>query len=213
MVLNFRLLFVFTSVFFTLENNLQKNYFEGIISYSVEALDKSKKMTKDESIQYIGDKQIYFIKENKYKTVMNGLLKITQFYTGKDTLYNTMQGSNALVYISVLKQNERVISFDIKKNQSTILGLKCDVLSIKTNDSSMKYYFNKDIKVNKELYKNHKTGLWYFCLNKTDGALPLKWVTDSTDSKLTIEAEKIDLKKLNDSIFKTPKNLPLVKSQ
>jgi len=115
MVLNFRLLFVFTSVFFTLENNLQKNYFEGIISYSVEALDKSKKMTKDESIQYIGDKQIYFIKENKYKTVMNGLLKITQFYTGKDTLYNTMQGSNALVYISVLKQNERVISFDIKK--------------------------------------------------------------------------------------------------
>ncbi|CAM1367719.1 conserved hypothetical protein [Tenacibaculum litopenaei] len=57
------------------------------------------------------------------------------------------------------------------------------------------YYYNKSIKVNPENYKNYKYGLWYYRLNKTGGALPLKLSADVSDIKLSIEAKDIIMSK------------------
>ena len=143
---------------------------------------------------------------------MNGLLEVTQFYTGRDTLYSTMKGVNAIMYEDAKYEKEKVVSSAVRKNVLTILGYSCDVLEIKTNDGIMKYYFNQSVKVDKSLYKNHKKGLWYFCLDKTNGALPLKWITETSDLKLSIKAKEINSKILDNTIFKLPENLPIVKS-
>lgn len=189
----------------------QKKYFHGVITYDMDYIDKTGQMSKEEAKQYIGNEQKYFYKKNKYKSVMNGLLNVTQFYTGKDTLYSTVNGSNSIVYINTKYQKEKVISWRIEESQFTVLGYQCKVLEVKTSDGIMKYFFNPAVKVNKELFRNHKKGFWFFCFDKTEGALPLKWIIDSSELKLMIKAKKIETKELEDSVFKLPK-LPIIKS-
>jgi hypothetical protein len=189
----------------------QNSYFEGTISYNMEYIDETGGMNKENAKKYMGDKQVYFFKRNKYKSVMNGVLNTTLFYTGKDTLYNKIKGIKELMYINTMAQEEKIISFEIKKNQTTILGYNCDVLDVITTDGTMKYYFNNSIKINSDLFKRHEVGFWRFCLDKTEGALPIKWEVNTSGLKLTTIASEIEQKKLKDSIFQLPKDLPLVK--
>ncbi len=198
-------------VWFTITISGQTN-FEGIIKYDLAFHDKTGKMDDDQAKQFMGSEQTYYIKGNKYKSSMNGMLKVTQYYTGRDTLYNQMLGVNSLMFIDAKQKNEEVLSIDIKKNQLNVAGYTCDLLEIKTNKGTMQYYYNESIKVTPEDYKNHKYGLWFYCLEKTGGALPLKMVTDVTSLKLSIEAKSVEIKNLDNSIFEIPKNLPLVES-
>ncbi|MEX0313649.1 MAG: DUF4412 domain-containing protein [Allomuricauda sp.] len=198
-------------VLFTITVSAQTN-FEGVIKYNLEFQDKTGEMSSDETLEFMGDQQTYYIKGNKYKSAMNGMLKVTQYYTGRDTLYNKMLGVNGLMYIDAKQRTEQVLSADIKENQLSVAGYSCDLLEIKTNEGTTLYYYNEAVKVNPEDYKNHQYGLWHYCLEKTGGALPLKMITDVADVKLSIEAKIIETKNLDDSIFEIPKGLPIVKS-
>lgn len=190
----------------------QKNLFQGIIIYSMDYSDKTGQMDEIQSEKYLGNKQKYFIKEGQYKSVMNGLLNVTQLYTGKDTLYSTIKGTDTILYIDTKFQKEKVISSIIKKNQLSILGYNCNSLELETSDGIIKYYFNEALRIDKDLYINHKKGFWFFCLDKTNGALPIRCVTETSDFKLTITAKEIVIKDLDDSEFELPKNLPIIKS-
>ena len=191
---------------------MAQELFEGEILYKLNFHDKTGEMTDEESSQFMGSEQIYYIKDNKYKSVMNGMLGVTQFYTGKDSIYTRMGTSNNLMYTKTDKLKESILSVKEKKSVLKVLGYECDLLEIKTNEGITMYYYNKSIKVNSEDYKNHKYGLWYYCLNKTGGALPLKLSTDVADIKLSIEAKDIKSKKLDLSMFEIPKGLQIVKS-
>ncbi len=196
---------------FTIAVSSQTN-FEGVIRYNLRFQDKTGDMSDEEAVQFMGNKQTYYIKGNKYKSAMNGMLKVTQYYTGRDTLYNQMMGVNGLLYNDAKQKTEEVISANIKKNQVNVAGYSCDLLEIRTDGGTTLYYYNDAVKVNPEDYKNHEYGLWYFCLKKTGGALPLKLISDVSDIKLSIEAITVEKKKLSDAIFEIPKGLPIVKS-
>lgn len=207
-----KILLVISVLFSILQDSSKEKYFQGVITYNMDYTDKTGEMSKEESKQYIGNEQKYFIRGSKYKSVMNGLLKLTQFYTGNDTLYSTMKGVKAVMYIDTKKQEEKIVSSIIKKKEMLILGYDCNVLEVETTGGTMKYYFNESLKVDKDLYKNHKKGFWYYCLNKTEGALPLRWETDTSELKLMIEAKKVDYRILGSSVFQIPKGLPIMKS-
>jgi hypothetical protein len=189
----------------------QENYFEGVVSYEMEYIDETGSMNHDEAKKYMGDKQVYFFKKNKYKSVMNGLLNLTLFYTGKDTLYNKIKGNNELLYLITTSQEEEVLSFEFKKSPTKVLGYDCDVLSVITTDGTMNYYFNKSLRLDKDLFVNHEIGFWSFCLDKTNGALPLKWEINTSGLILNISANEVENIELNDSIFQQPKSLKLTK--
>lgn len=206
------ILFITLSFFSVCKVYSQKNLFQGIIIYDMDYSDKTGQMDEVQSEQYLGNEQKYFIRESQYKSVMNGLLNVTQLYTGKDTLYSTIKGTDTILYIDTKFQKEKVISSIIKKNQLSVLGYNCNSLELTTSDGIIKYYFNEALRIDKDLYVNHKKGFWYFCLDKTNGALPIKCVTETSDFKLIITAKKIDIKDLDDSDFELPKNLPIIKS-
>lgn len=201
------ILFMFSITFLSAQE-----HFEGIITYDLKFQDKTGEMNDQEASQFMGNEQVYYIKGNKYKSLMNGMLKVTQYYTGKDTLYNQMIGINGLMYIDARANSEKVISFQIIKNQLNVAGYSCDLLEIKTNEGTTLYYYNQEIRVNPQDYKNHKYGLWYYCLEKTNGALPIKMITDVSDVKLSLEAKAIEIKNLEDAVFAIPKGIPIIKS-
>ncbi|MCH2032050.1 MAG: DUF4412 domain-containing protein [Tenacibaculum sp.] len=202
--LSFILLLVVNSI-------VAQKSFEGVITYKLSFHDKTGEMSDEEAAQFMGSEQVYYIKGNKYKSVMNGMLSMSQYYTGKDSIYTRMATGNNLMYLKSDEQKEEVLSMKEKKSAAKIMGKNCDLLDITTNEGTTQYYFTSDFKVNSEDYKNHKYGLWYYCLDKANGSLPVKLIMDTEELKLTIEAVKVETKELDDAIFELPKGMNIIK--
>jgi hypothetical protein len=192
------------------ESNSSKSDFEGKIIYSLTFEDKTGAMSKEQAKMFMGEQQIYTIKGNKYKSEMNGMMKMTQYYLGQDTLYNQIGGMNNLFWIDATSNPDELISYNIDKNVETIAGINCDLLTIKTKDGTTKYYFNTLYQLNPENYANHEYGFWKFCIDKTK-SLPIKSVIDTKDVYMEIVAKEIKEMRIDDSEFNIP-NLPRMKS-
>lgn len=203
--------YLYITVLFFVNTITAQSNFEGIIKYKLSFQDKTGEMTDEESKQFMGSEQTYYIKGNKYKSVMNGMLSLSQYYTGKDSIYTRMATGNSLMYTKSDELKEKVLLVNEKKSVLKVMGKNCNLLEIKTNEGSVLYYYNSEYKVNAEDYKNHKYSLWYYCLDKAGGALPLKLVANTSDVKLSIEAIKLEQKDLEDFIFEIPKGLQIVK--
>ena len=193
-------------------STFSQEYFEGILKFKSEFKDKTGQMTDEEAKQFLGTEITYYLKGDHYNSSMNGFLKMKTYYNGRDTIYLNMQGNNNLLYTLSSKEEEKIISYEFKNTDIVILGYKCELLEVNTNKGFHKYYFNRNIKLNPEDYKNHKAGLWHFFLEKTGGAIALKTSGDWKDSYNAIEIISIERKQLDKSIFKKP-NLPIVKMQ
>lgn len=187
-----------------------QEYFEGILKFKVKAQDKTGQMSDEETALYMGTEQTYSIKGKKYKSVLNGMLKLTSFHEGKDTIFSQMVGQNNLFYELTSVAEEKVISYEFKKTDKVVLGYACELLEVKTDKGFHQYYFNRKLKCAPETYKNHKMGLWDFFTEKTGSALSIISISDVEDIKLSIELIAVDRKKLDDSIFIKP-DLPFTK--
>ncbi len=184
--------------------------FEGKIIYDFKFEDKTGHMSAPMIKAFVGDEQTYVIKGNKYKTVMNGQSKVTQYYLGGDTLYSHFLTVNNLLWNDATVNPDEVISYEIKKGAATIAGIKCDLLTIKSEEGTTLYYFNRKYRANPEDYAKHAYGFWKFCIEKTQ-ALPIKQVTDSEELHVEIMAKEIKPMPVDNGEFKLP-NLTLMKN-
>ena len=194
---------------FQLSSHSQEN-FEGVLKFKINFHDKTGEMSDEETEQFMGNEQTYYLKGKKYKSVLNGMLKMVAYHEGKDTLFTKMNGVNALMYSLTSTEEEKVISFEFKKTDKVVLGYKCELLEVKTDKGIHKYYFNKNLKCDPNTYENHKTGMWDFYTKKTGGALSIMVISDVKDYKSYIELISVERKKLDDTIFIKP-SLPVVK--
>ena len=201
--------FILFILSFQFSLNAQEN-FEGILKFNIKIQDKTGQMTDEETDLYVGNVHTYYLKGEKYKSEMNGMLKMATFHEGRDTLFTKMNGVNTLMYSLTNESEEKVISYDFKQSDKIVLGYKCELLEVKTNKGIHQYYFNKDLKNNPTAYENHKMGLWDFFNEKTGGAISIIQISDVEDFKSSIELISVDRKKLDDNIFVKP-NLPIVK--
>ncbi|WP_435415411.1 hypothetical protein [Polaribacter aestuariivivens] len=200
----------FTLLFFLQFSIYSQENFEGILKFNMQIQDKTGDLADEQSKQFVGDKQTYYLKGKKYKSELNGMLKITTYHEGRDTLFTKMNGTDVLMYSLTNVDEEKVISYEIKKTDKIVLGYKCDLLEVKTNKGFHQYYFNKNLKCAPSTYENHKMGLWDFFTEKTGGALSIISISDVEDFKSTIELIAIERKNLDDTIFVKP-DLPIVK--
>ena len=187
-----------------------QEYFEGVLKFKVKFHDKTGQMSDQEQEEIMGTEQTYYLKEKKYKSELNGKLKLTTYHEGKDTLFAKMNGINSLMYSLTNLDEEKVISYEFKKTEKIILGYKCELLEVITNKGFHQYFFNRRLKSHPDNFKDHKMGLWNFFSDKTDGSLSLISINEIENFKSSIELISIDKKKLNDSIFIKP-NLPIIK--
>ncbi|MDT7830783.1 hypothetical protein RQM59_00235 [Flavobacteriaceae bacterium S356] len=205
------LLFFFT--FFFVQANLiaQKN-FEGIIKFKVELKDKTGEVSDQQMKEFIGDEQIYYLKKDKYKSVMNGLLRGTLFYNGNDTVYTKMNGTEALMYnLVTTSEDEKVISYEFKHTEEKVAGFECKLMLVKTNKTNYQYYYSDKVSINPEYYKNHHMNLWSFFMTKTNGGISLKVISESEEFKSTMIAQSVKREEIDTVIFEKPKHLPIVK--
>jgi hypothetical protein len=184
--------------------------FEGKVTYDIKIEDKTGEMTNEETKMLMGDKQIFIMKGDKYKSEMNGMIQMTQIYLGGDTLYNQMKGMKSILWIDVRSASDKMIDYTIQKEAETIAGIKCDLLTIRSEQGTTKYYFNKKYYVNPASFQNHEYGFWKFCIEQTN-TIPIKSILDDNEMYLEITAKEIKEMKIDDAEFDVP-NLPRVVS-
>ena len=177
--------------------------FEGKIVYDMIMKDNTGEVGDDMMSSFMGNELTYYLKGNQYKTVTNGLFKITQVYTGGDTLYNIIQGTDMLFWIDVTKNPYELIEYNFKKNAKKINGKKCNLITIKTSKDYTEYYYDSDLKLSYENFKNHKYGFWNLYLEKT-GSIANKTINEDSEIYLELTIKEIIEEELSNALFEIP---------
>lgn len=182
-------------------NTYGQKKFEGLLTYSINYKSKLPNMSSNQLNNLMGTKQWYAIKYSNYKSVYNGsFIKLQIYRNDENRNYSLTAKSDTLYYEDYSKNKDKALSYEIKRNQDTIMGIPCDLLIVKAEKSKTLIYFNSEYKVNPELFKNHNYGNWYYIISKTK-ALPLKTVTETEQFIMTSIATEIKPMQLNDNVF------------
>lgn len=180
---------------------VQSQDFEGMIVYSVNYESKSSDVTSDQLNSLMGTKQWYAIKGGNYKSVFNGnFIKLQIYRSDENRNYSLTAKSDILYYEDYSENKDKALSYEIKKNQDTIMGVPCDLIIVKAEKSKTFYYFNSSYKVNPELFKGHNYGNWYYMVSKTE-ALPLKTIMETEQFIMTSIATEVKPMQLKDNVF------------
>jgi len=175
--------------------------FEGKIMYSIAYKSKMNITSSEQLTLLLGSKQAYVIKNGNYKSAYNGkFIKLQIYRSDENRNYSLTAKSDTLYYEDYSKNKDKALSYEIKKNQDTIMGVPCDLIIVKAEKSKTSYYFNSSYKVNPELFKGHNYGNWYYIVSKTK-ALPLKTVTETEQFIMTSIATEVKPMQLKDNVF------------
>ena len=175
--------------------------FEGKIMYSIAYKSKMNITSSEQLTLLLGSKQAYVIKNGNYKSAYNGkFIKLQIYRSDENRNYSLTAKSDTLYYEDYSKNKDKALSYEIKKNQDTIMGVPCDLIIVKAEKSKTSYYFNSSYKVNPELFKGHNYGNWYYIVSKTK-TLPLKTVTETEQFIMTSIATEVKPMQLKDNVF------------
>ena len=201
------LLCIFISTLKTFAQN-----FEGKIVYSNIYKSKTAGLSNEQLTSMMGNTNIYYIKNGNYKSETNGSFAQWQLYVNSENkLYSKLANSEAILWNDGSNNIDQVLSSEIHKNATVILGYTCDELILKCKSGEQQYYYTSKLPVNAQLYEKHLFGNWYFYL-KIAGAIPLKMIINNP--QLTIEsiATKVEKDALPDNFFLLPANVKTIKN-
>ena len=102
-----------------------------------------------------------------------------------------------VVFQKIVKLIESV---DRETDVVTILGHLCDELILTCKTGVQKYYFSPKLKVNSDLYQNHKFGNFSEYISRAK-SLPLKIVLETPQFIMESVAMEIEPQKLSDAAF------------
>lgn len=180
---------------------LNSQSFDGLIRYSNNYDSKDNNISSEQFNYLLGTKQIFAIKSGNYKSVFNGkFIKLQIYRSDENRNYSLTAKSDTLYYEDYSKNIDKALSYGIKKNQDTILGVPCDLIIVKSVNSTNSIYFNSKYSVDPEVYKNHKYGNWHYIISKTK-SLPLKIINETDKFIMTSVATEIIPMKLEDNVF------------
>jgi hypothetical protein len=186
--------------------------FEGQILYSNSYKSKTPTVTDQQWNDMMGTSQKYYIKGSSYKSVMDGKLMQWQLFQGPENkVYTKMANSEAAIWNDAAVNTDEILKSEVKRGVTTVLGYKCDELTLTCKSGVQKYYFNSKLAVDPKLYANHKFGNWYDMLKSTS-ALPLKIVYDTPQFAMESIATEVKAMNLENSLFELPAGTKTVKS-
>ncbi|MBV8391099.1 MAG: hypothetical protein JO080_14940 [Mucilaginibacter sp.] len=187
--------------------------FEGEVVYSVSVRSNTPKITSEKLSSMIGTKQVYYMKGANYKSVLNGNVSQWEIYIDKNKkIYNKIASNDSALWHDVTINHDTIYKVNLKKNDTTIMGYRCDKLTFNCNSGVQIYYFNSQFSVNPRLYLNHQEGNWYAFLEMSR-SIALKEIMQRKYFTFTITAISVVRKPINDKLFELPPNMPLAKSK
>lgn len=186
--------------------------FEGKITYQNNYTSKIPGATSEQLSLMMGDKQEFFIKDNNYKSTLNGSMLQWQLYeSGTNKLYTKMSGSETLLWNDAGVNEDEIIKTEINKNVIEVLGYRCDELILTCKNGVQKFYFNSQLAVDAAIFANHKYGNWYDVISRSN-ALPLKSIIENPQFTLLSTATMVMPMKIEKSFFELPANSKSEKS-
>ena len=140
--------------------------------------------------QTMGMKQHYFIQEGNYVGINeNGTL--VQLYNANTNTYYLQMGGQVK---SIPGNTEFPQQLEIQESDSriNILDYECRSLILITEQGKTTYYFNSQFSVDPKKFGDHRFGNWAQYLVRSQGAIPLKFITEMSGFTQISEAEMID---------------------
>lgn len=196
---------IFALTFFIAFATIAQN-FEGMVIYKNTLKSKHSNMTDDQWLKMMGSIQDYYIKQGQYKSVTNGTMFEWQIYSNKDNMiYSKPTNSTTVLWNDAAVYDDEVLKTEIKKNALTILGYKCDELTLTCKSGIQKYYFAPKLAIDIKLFESHKYANWYEFL-KNSKSLSLKTIIETVYFTMETVATEVKPMKLNDELFVLPKN-------
>jgi hypothetical protein len=182
--------------------------FEGKIVYKNSFVSRIPQLTDAQLTTLMGDRQEYYILNSDYKSTVNGSYSQMQLFNHQENrIYHKLSSSDTLYWIDAGKENDPVVSHTIERMKENILGYSCDVLTIKTQDGTMTYYFNEKLKIDPVLFKDHRYMNYGFIVSLTK-ALPLKVIAETKQFRMESVATEVIPQKLEKSFFGIPAGTP-----
>ena len=186
--------------------------FEGKIMYSNSYQSKIANYPSEQLNSLMGTQQAYVIKNGNYKSAFNGAFIKLQMYIGVENKSYTLTAKSDTLYWEDYSLNkDKAISYEIKTNQDTILGVACDVIIVQAEMSKTYFYYNSKYGINPELFTKHNYGNWYYIISKTK-ALPLKTVFENEQFIMTSVATEISPMQLEDNVFEIQNKSKIAKA-
>jgi hypothetical protein len=183
--------------------------FEGKIIYQNSFQSKNSSVSSEQMRVLLGEKQEYFIKSGNYKSYTNGVGITMQLYNSEtNKLYNETSRSDTLYWFDANVKSDVVISYELVKNKTKILGEDCDALVLKTQNGKTTYYYTSKYPVDFAKYQMHSYGNWNYYLSKAK-SVPLKIVIENEQFKMESTALKIEAEQLADDFFTVSVNTPI----
>ena len=187
--------------------------FEGEVIYSISLQSHMANVTDEQINSLIGDTQHYYMKGANYKSTFNGTYGLWALYIDKDKKYYEKSTLNdSVIWRDVNINHDSITNAELKKNDTTILGYRCDKLIFTCRQGLQIYYFNSQLAVDPNLYINHQEGSWYAFLEKSR-SLALKEIIHKRLLTFTLTATSIKRVPIEDSLFELPPGVPLIKSR
>ena len=122
-------------------------------------------------------------------------------YRGDENKSYSLRAKSDTLYWEDYSLNKvKVISYEIKKRQDTILGVPCPVIIIQSQMSKTYFYYNSKYGINPELFARYNYGNWYYIMSKVK-ALPLKTIYENEQFIMTRVATEITPLKLEGNVF------------
>jgi len=155
--------------------------------------------------RYTGDSRRLYIGNGSYKNENNSLSVSRWIYRGgENKLYFIRNNSDTIVWCDAsLRKFEKTSFTPIEKTNEVILGHKYRKVTLRSESSTVTYYFSDAYSLDPRDYGQHFFESWnlYTSLAK---AVPLKIVLESKDVKLTSVAIRIEPRSLDSSVFTVP---------
>jgi hypothetical protein len=206
--------FAILSLLFCLPSGIHSQYFEGTVSYKVQCKSKIPETMSDEELSKItGDRMVYSLKKGNYRFDYSGgqLMGWMLRRQGSDTMYSRYMSSDTVFIRDIQVPDDTILSTEMHKNVTTVLGYPCDVITFITTSGRHSWYFNTAFPVDAGSFKNHRFSQLHRYLSMSH-ALPLKETMESEYGIFTCTAISIKKGKLNDNIFLPPRD-PILKQQ
>ncbi len=191
-------------------NTAPTNHFEGSIHYKMTYTDlKGVDITRKVAAFFDQEHHLY-VNELNYK-VLNERGQYVKLFQGAHNAYFFFNRDNTAYKIDQTSKTTQFIKVYEVSDVDTILGYPCKAVKVDADFRAYIYFYNPDIKIDIEPYKNYNMEEWNAYLKASGGALPLRVITIDIRSKFIEDkrAVKVAPKELLVSDFDFPKSVRL----
>lgn len=189
-----------------------KAQFIGTVEYRNFYVSKTEGLSSTELKNLLGKKRVFYIDGSYYKAITYGEHESQELYRSEDNkVYYKESTIDSVYWVDASNKYVEIESYKICSSEKTVLGVKCDKLTIHTNLGTVIYYYSNRFPIDPAAFEKHHYGYWdlYTSLAK---AVPLKIVYEFEDFTLTTVAIRINEEAIEPKNFDIPKG-PLIKKK